>query len=233
MPNTLDILTLQGLDDETTQLQAALADVERHLHGDTALNEARERFAAADGQLSAARQEQRRLDAAIQDLTARIDPEEKRLYSGTVSSAKELTSIQHEIDLLKQQRAKHEDELLEALGRMEAAEGDRAATLHQVEQHEMRRARDVEGLRAEAERLNDAITRAQAKRAAEQMKLDPRTLALYEDLRRRKGGHAVAHIQGNSCSGCRVGLPDAVRRRAMSPVQLAQCPNCERILVVG
>jgi predicted nucleic acid-binding Zn-ribbon protein len=233
LPNTLDILTLQGLDDETTQLQATLADVERHLHGDSALNEARERFASADGQLSAARQEQRRLDAAIQDLTARIDPEEKRLYGGTVSSAKELTTIQHEVELLKEQRAKHEDALLEVLARLEAAEGERADALRQVEQREMRRAQDVEGLRAEADRLNAAITRVQAKRVAEQTKVDTRTLALYEDLRRRKGGHAVARIQGGSCSGCRIALPDAVRRRAMSPAQLAQCPNCERILVVG
>jgi len=44
---------------------------------------------------------------------------------------------------------------------------------------------------------------------------------------------AVAHIQGGMCAGCRVSIPEAIRRRAFAPDQLAQCPNCERILDVG
>lgn len=233
MPNTLDVLTLQSLDDEAAQIETALADVERRLHGDEALNEARRQFATAEEQLADLQKEQRRLDAAIQGLTAKIDPEEKRLYSGSVTSAKELTSIQHEVDILKEQRSKHEDELLDVLSRLETAEQERTQALARVEQHEMRRAGDVETLRQHSSQLNDALTRVRAKRAAQQTKVEPRTLSLYEDLRRRKGGHAVAHVQGTSCSGCRVALPDAVRKRAMSPTQLAQCPNCERILVVG
>jgi predicted nucleic acid-binding Zn-ribbon protein len=57
-------------------------------------------------------------------------------------------------------------------------------------------------------------------------------VALYEDLRRRKGGKVIVRIQGSACGGCRVQLPETVRRRAMS-AQLAQCPNCERILAVA
>ena len=36
-----------------------------------------------------------------------------------------------------------------------------------------------------------------------------------------------------SKAGYRVGIPEAVRKRAFDPDQLAQCPNCERILYVG
>jgi predicted nucleic acid-binding Zn-ribbon protein len=229
----LDILSLQALDDEAATLQASLADVERRLHGDEPLNEARRQFAAADDELATAQKEQRRLDGEVQSLTLRIEPEEKRLYSGTVTNSKELQNIQHELDLLKGQRSKLEDELLEVLGRVEAAEAERARTLGIVEQHELRRAGEMEVLRADSTRLNNALTGLQAKRMGEESKLDARIVALYEDLRRRKGGQAVVRIQGSACSGCRVQLPDAVRRRAMSPSQIAQCPNCERILAVA
>jgi predicted nucleic acid-binding Zn-ribbon protein len=229
----LELVTLQSLDDEAAKLETSLADVERRLRGDEPLNEARRRFAAAEEAMGALQKEQRRLDGEIQNLTAKITPEEKRLYSGTVTNSKELQNIQHEVDLLKTQRSKLEDQDLEVLAKLEAAEEERTSALREVEQHEARRAREVESLRGESSRLNDALTRSQAKRVAQKSAIDGRAVALYEDLRRRKGGQGVVRIQGSACSGCRVQLPDAVRRRAMSPNQLAQCPNCERILVVA
>lgn len=233
MSPVLDLLTLQALDDEAANLQATLADMERRLQGDEPLNEARRQFAEAAESAGALQKEQRRLEGEIQRLNGRIEPEEKRLYSGSVTNAKELQNIQHELDLLKAQRSKLEDEDLEVLSRLEAAEQERARALRAVEAHELRRSQDVEALRRELATLNDALTRVQAKRIAQQSNIEPRMVSLYEDLRRRKGGQGVVRIQGSACTGCRVQLPDAVRRRAMSPTQLAQCPNCERILAVA
>ncbi len=233
MSQVLELITLQALDDEAAALQLTLADVERRLHGDETLNEARRQFADAEESLAALQKEQRRLDGEVQGVTARIEPEEKRLYSGSVTNSKELQNIQHELDLLKAQRSKLEDEDLEVLSRLEAAEQERARAFRAVEQLETRRSDAVRSLLEEAERLNAAITRVQAKRLAQKTGIDPRAVALYEDLRRRKGGQGVVRIQGSACSGCRVQLPDAVRRRAMSSSQLAQCPNCERILAVA
>ena len=233
MSLVLDLLSLQALDDEAATFQAALSDVERRLHGDEALNSARREFAAAEEFLAAAQKEQRTLEVEIQGLNAKIQPEEKRLYGGSVSSPKELRSIQHELELLRQHRSEREDELLEVLSRIESAEQERSRALAGVEANETRRSRDVEALRQESKKLNDSLTRVEARRIGASATLDARTIAVYDDLRRRKGGQAVVRISGQSCSGCRVQLPDTVRRRAMSSTQLAQCPNCERILAVA
>ncbi|MEX1104320.1 MAG: hypothetical protein WED87_08720, partial [Dehalococcoidia bacterium] len=141
MSQVLDLLTLQTLDDEAAALQTALSDAERRLHGDEQLNEARRDFAAADEEVADLRKQQRQLEAEIEGFTAKIEPEEKRLYSGSVLNSKELRNIQHEIDTLRAQRAKREDALLEALSQLEAADEERAAALQSVEQHEARRAR--------------------------------------------------------------------------------------------
>jgi predicted nucleic acid-binding Zn-ribbon protein len=232
LSQVLDLLTLQTLDDEAAALQAALAEAERRLHSDEQLNEARRNFAATDEEVNDLRKQQRQLDAEIQDFNARIEPEEKRLYSGSVTNSKELQNIQHEVDALKAQRAKREDALLEALSQLEGAEGDRTEAQQLMEQHEARRVREVGALETEVARLNEAITRAQAKRMAQAAKVERPVVALYEDLRRRRGGDVIVRIQGSACSGCRVRLPETIRRRAMS-AQLAQCPNCERILAVA
>lgn len=233
MSQVLEILTLQSLDDEAAALRAALADTERRLQGDEELNAARRDLAAVRTRQETARRDQRRLEGEVEALSDKIAADEKKLYDGSIHSPKELTNLQHEVDSLKASRATHEDALIEALDTAEKVNRE-AATAE-------RRARVLEGrwqlqqqeLRHEVLRLGDAIARVDAKRDLQKTRIPPRSLHLYEDLRRRKGGMAVSRLTGGSCGGCRVSVPDGIRRKALAISDIAQCPNCERILSVG
>lgn len=233
MSQVTNIRTLQELDDEAARIRAALDDIERRLQGSEDLERARAAFESIDAELAAARREQRRLDGEISVLNARIQPEEKRLYDGSVRNPKELGNIQHELELLKQQRSKLEDQLIEVMSRIESLESGHAAATAALSRAQASWETEKRSLQDEAARLSAALTGAEAKREAQKLKVTPAALHLYEDVRRRKGGVAVAHIQGSMCTGCRVTIPEAIRRRAFQPDQLAQCPNCERILYVG
>ena len=233
MSQVTNLRTLQELDDEAARIRAALEDVERRLQHSEDLDRARAAFESIDAALTAARREQRRLDGEIGVLTARIQPEEKRLYDGSVRNPKELGNIQHELELLKGQRSKLEDQLLEVMSRIESLEAGHAAATNELSHMQARWEAEKRSLEDDAARLSGALTRAEAKREAQKLKVSPAALHLYEDVRRRRGGVAVVHIQGSMCTGCRVTIPEAIRRRAFQPDQLAQCPNCERILYVG
>ncbi|OAI44492.1 hypothetical protein AYO38_02200 [bacterium SCGC AG-212-C10] len=233
MTQVQDILTLQGLDDEAAALRAALSDVEQRLRGDEDLDAARRELAEAESRLAEFQREQRRCDAAIADHNAKIGPDEKRLYDGSIKNPKELASLQHEIEYLRAARGKHEDELLEIMARLEVADRERTRLRTLVAQMEKRWEVRQQELRLETVRLGDAIGRADQKRNAHKPAIPPRSLQLYEDLRRKKGGLAVARLQAGNCTGCRVQVPDAVRKKVFSPAQLAQCPQCERILYAG
>ena len=228
-----DIRTLQEIDDEAAALRAALEDVERRLRGSEELNEARREAAAVDSEMADVRRAQRRIEGEVEGLTAKIEPEEKRLYDGSVRNPKELTSIQHELEALKQQRSKLEDQLLEVMTNLDRIERDHGNTFRKLSQEEARWEKDQGDLKHEAVRLNDLITRADARREAQKLKVTPRNLQVYEEVRRRRGGVAVARVSGGTCGGCRVGIPESVRRQAFAADRLAQCPNCERILYVG
>lgn len=233
MSHVADILTLQTLDDEAAALRAALADIEQRLRGDAELDEARRELAEADARLASLQKDQRRVEGAIEDLNAKIIPGEKKLYDGSIHSPKELTSLQHELETLKALRVRHEDELLETMSALETADRERQAARTTVARLEKRWEQQQQELRIDAARINDAIARVDQKRNLHKPTIPPRSLALYEELRRRKGGLAVARLKGGTCTGCRVTVPDAVRKRVFSPVQLAQCPNCERLLYAG
>lgn len=228
-----ELVTLQAYDDEAAALRAALSDVEHRLRGDAELDEARRLLLAAEQTKSAVAREQRKLEDEIETLTGRIEPEEKRLYDGSVRAPKELQNIQHELELLTASRTKLEDALVDVLDRAESAERERLSAARQAADLEARWERHSEDLRTEARRLTTAVARAEARREAQKEKVQPRALQTYENLRQRKGGAAVARIKSGICGGCRIGIPDAVRTRAIHGAVLAQCPSCERILYVG
>jgi predicted nucleic acid-binding Zn-ribbon protein len=228
-----ELVALQAVDDEAAALQAALADVERQLRGNPELDSARRELASAEAELAEVLRQQRRIDGEIEGLTARIEPEEKRLYDGSVKNPKELGNIQHEIDLLKERRSHFEDELLDVLARLEVAERSRAAAAKSVAKLEAGWEHQQQELRHEVRRLSDSLALTERRRAVQQGKVGARSLSVYEAVRKKRGGGAVARIQGGACGGCRITIPDALRRRAFSSELLAQCPNCERILYIG
>jgi predicted nucleic acid-binding Zn-ribbon protein len=228
-----EIVTLQTIDDEATAYRAALEDVERRLRGNEELDAARRELAVTDSALMAVRREQKALEAQIEGLTAKIEPEEARLYSGAVTSPKELSGIQHELESLKQRRAGFEEQLLDVFSRVEIAERERGLSAKAVTRLDAIWERDQQDLRRESKRLGELIARVQRKREEQQLRLTPRSLQVYEDVRRRKGGMAIAQMRGGVCSGCRIMIPEGLRKRALDSDFPAQCPNCERILSMG
>ena len=228
-----EIVTLQAIDDEAAAYHAALEDVERRLRGNDELDAARRELAVTAAAHAAAQKEQRTLEAEIEGLTAKIEPEEQRLYSGSVTSPKELRSIQHELDTLKERRSGFEEQLLNLFSRVEVAERERARSAKAVAQLEAIWERDQQDLRRESKRLGDLIARVQRRRDEQKARLAPRSLHVYEDVRRRKGGLAIVQVRGGVCSGCRIMIPEGLRKRAWTSDVPAQCPNCERILSMG
>lgn len=230
MSHVAELVVLQEIDAEGAAARAALASVEARLLGDDELDEARRTLITVEAERAAILSSQRKLEAEVERLNDRIAPEEKRLYDGSVRNPKELTGIQHELELLKTTRGHHEDALVEVLDRAEAVDRQHSDAQRSVAALEERWSHAQEELRLEARRLADAITRIDQRREAQKAKVPPRLLATYEDLRARKGGTAVARVRGNTCSGCRISIPDALRSRALAGVVVAQCPSCERIL---
>jgi len=233
MSQVSDIQSLQEIDDQGATHRAALQSIESKLRGDAELDEARRRLAAADIELAPVKKDQVRVDGQLKMLTSKIESEEKRLYSGTVTNAKELQNIQHEVDSLKEQRLRLEDQLLDVELRLDSATREQTTAAQDVAAREKARSADVEGWTREVQALNDSIAGSDARREAQKLKLAPRSLAVYEDVRRRRGGMAVARVQGSTCGACRIQMPDSVRKKVFNSDVLAQCPNCERILYLG
>lgn len=233
MSQVLELLTLQEIDDEAAALMATLEAVRARLRGNPELEDAGRRLQYVNQRLKSIRARQRRTEAQIEDLNARIAPEEKRLYDGSIHVPRELESLQKELAFLVSGREKLEEELLRELTEVEDLEGQRKAAEHRIVELEGDWNARRDELQAEAGRLEEKLREIGERRDFQRGQLKQSPLSLYEDLRRRKGGVAVAPIRAGACSACRVALPGAMRSRLMASDAIVQCPNCERILSVG
>lgn len=175
--------------------------------------------------------EQRRLEADVDTVQARAGRDEARLQSGGLP-ARELESLQHEIATLARRQSALEDDLLDVMERVEAAEA-------QLE-HARSRHAAVLAERAELEAARDAafaeIDAARAQRGPEReavaQELPADLLALYERAR-AQGGAGAAMLRQRRCEGCHIELSGselaAVRNAA--PDEVVRCDNCRAILV--
>ncbi|MFQ5473512.1 MAG: zinc ribbon domain-containing protein, partial [Dehalococcoidia bacterium] len=91
---------------------------------------------------------------------------------------------------------------------------------------------DQKRLKAEKADLEPEIERLRAARESESAGLDRAALALYQALRERRAGTAVAIVERSMCGGCRITLPTSILKKARAGNELVQCVSCERMLVV-
>jgi uncharacterized protein len=154
------------------------------------------------------------------------------MLSGAVP-AKELESLQHEVETLTRRQSDLEDTELEVMERREDAEARAGEVRAEVEQvtsarSEAEQARDKAFAEIDAEAAADTEARAVL---ADGLPAD--LMALYEKVRAASGGVGAAMLRQRRCEGCRLELMGAELRAAQAapPDEVLRCENCRRILV--
>lgn len=177
--------------------------------------------------------EQKRLEDEVALVEAKRQETDARLYSGTVTSPRELQSLQDEVGALSRRQESLEDELLEVMSAIEPLD-DTIAALDAEEAALSARRAEAERALAKAEETIDAeLEDVAAERSATVSALPAETVADYETKRRQLGGVAVARLAGASCGGCHLTLSavEIDRIKRLPPDVPAICEECGRMLV--
>lgn len=187
--------------------------------------------------LEAERDELLKAQKRIEDDVALVEAKGKEvndnLYSGSVTSPKELQALQDEIEAMRRRQGQLEDQILELMERLEpVTEGLGAARDEAVSSTAAVEASAVRLTTAEAE-VEVELADATAARAASASGIAAEVLEDYETLRGQLGGIAVARLEAGVCSGCNLGLSavEVDRIRGLSPDETVHCEECGRLLV--
>jgi len=223
---------LQEIDLDLESKVERLSQVERQLSHNEALARAEEELENKRQQLAELEKKQKAAEYATDDVVAKAKPFREKLYGGSVKNPKELASLEHQVEQLKSQIKRQEDTTLEIMAQVEAMQEEIAVQAGNVERLEEEWQKKREELLAEQAGLTSAIDTARNKREETVATIERPHLELYESVRVRKRGYAVARIEQGRCQGCRITLSMSEVTRARVG-GLVQCDSCSRILYLG
>ncbi len=223
---------LQTIDLEIRSKKRRLEEVEAGLGESEELHQARRALQQAEDELHRWRTLLRDLELETKSLTAKISGVEAILYGGRVTNPKELASLQNEVSYLKRRKNELEDKQLEAMVKVEEREAEVDSKKAGLAQIYAEWNRTQERLTGEQNELKERLTHLRKERAQLERTIGAEDLALYGELCHRKGGLAVALLQGGVCQACRVALPTSQVQQARLENSLNFCSSCQRILYV-
>ena len=147
-----------------------------------------------------------------------------------IRNDKELGLAKREVDLLKEETANLETELVAVMEEGEAS----AAKLQGLESELARLTaeRDAEStaLREKQNRLAAEIERERATRTELVEGVDGDLRRKYEMIFSRRGGVAVVEVRGGTCQGCRMRVPPQLFNEIQRNQNVILCPSCQRML---
>jgi predicted nucleic acid-binding Zn-ribbon protein len=231
---TDDLLELQRLDTTADQLARRRAETPERtaaVEATAALEEHRRRRAAAvsrDQELELA------IDALERDgeqLTAQRNRLEAQLK--TVVAPRAAEALMHELEVLGERRDALDDQELAALDEQSQLADEIAGLEAGLPEVALNAHAASAALAAVEAEIDGELAAIGAAREALVARLPGAETERYERLRTRHAGVAVSRLEGNRCGGCHLDLSTAelAEVRAVGPGELADCPQCGRLLV--
>ncbi len=226
-----DLFALQETDIALDSTVTRLEETENQLGETNEITSARVWLEEATEYMRQLKSSQSDLEFEADEVRAKVGTVEVKLYGGEITDSRELTDFDADLQSLKSNLRTREDALLASLEQTEDGEAAMAQIQAALADIEARWNASQAHLQAEKVELEPEIDRLRAKRDEQAAATDRAWLSLYDILRDRRDGFAVATVERSMCQGCRITLPRNIIQKARNPGELVQCVSCERILV--
>jgi predicted nucleic acid-binding Zn-ribbon protein len=224
------LIDLQTLDTRIAGLEREVARLPKEIDAiHASLNEATAALESAKSRLDATRKNIRAKEKDLDVSAAKRTKADARLYE--VKTNKEYSAVLAEIEQIKQEKSRVEEEILALmeLGERLAADiRDAGAQL---------KARETEGRAQEAvvrqklAAVEAELAEVRAERTSLARQVAPHLLAEYEKLLKARGGLALAQaLPSQICAGCRMAIRPQAILEVRSQDHLLTCESCGRYL---
>lgn len=235
----MKLIELQDVDVKLDQLQHKLKNLpESQTVADleSRYSDLEIQVGTAQAKVSDTGRDVKKAEAAVEQVQARIQKDQDLLNSGSVTVAKQLEDLQHEVGSLERRQSNLEDEQLEVMQAAEEAEQAAASVTESAARvaANLADARDKEA-KAQAE-LNQKVAVANRDRTEISDEIGVSDIGkLYTKLRTDHGGVVAAMLKGGRCGACNLELApvDLKGLKESDEDEVHRCDECRSILVVG
>lgn len=230
MSAALGLFRLQQVDRKLDQSKARITAIREIMDNDTELQAALREVELAGEKQKIAKALLRESEALVKAQEIKIEQAESSLYGGSIHNPKELQDLQNEVASLKRYLGTLEERELEAMLDVDGTLEDLKAAEAALVELQSRRGDHHKQLIEEQSTLMRNVERLQSERQAVVSDLALQSIEVYEGLRSRRRGIAVAEVSDGACTACGTTLTPALQQSARSTSQVAYCPSCGRIL---
>lgn len=224
------LINLQAIDSRIAALEADAARLPKEIAAvHAAVEDAKKQVDQAKVRLDAARKDQRAKEKDLEVVQGKRSKTEARLYE--VKTNKEYSAVLIEIEDIKQEKARMEEEVLVLMEAQERLAGEIREAESRYKQREAegrsQEATAREQLRAVETDL--AAVRSERKELAGQ--LPASVLGDYDRILRARGGVALAPVaKPNFCGACRMTITPQRLQELRAQSSLIPCESCGRYL---
>ena len=223
------LIALQQFDSAAQNAQRRLAEEpERQKALDARLDAAHRQVASAKERLTDNQSARRGLEKDVAIHQGRLSKFRDQLMA--VKTNREYQAIQKEIEVAQAEIKAMEEKLLERMleaddltAEVKSAEAGLAAEQKVVDA-------DRRTLSAELSELKGSLEHITKERAELVVAFDPKILAMFELVSRRRNGVAIAEARDGICTICHVRLRPQIFNTVRRNEQIVQCDSCQRIL---
>jgi predicted nucleic acid-binding Zn-ribbon protein len=223
------VLRLQSLDSRISDLEKEVAALPKHIAEiEKALDIHQRRLEADRAALVANQKERKKLEGDIQLQEQKISKLRDQTLQAKTND--QYRAFQHEVEYCQTEIRKAEDRILDLMGESEPLEANvkkaEAALKAEREEVEVEKKKAREQTAADQEQL--AGLRRDRTEVAQQI---PASLnKLYEKVRRKWHGAALAEVQESRCTGCFIILRPQHFQDLRGSDKVMTCESCGRIL---
>lgn len=229
-PQLLTLIDLQAFDTRIAALEADAARLPRQIEAlHAALADAKTTLDALKTKAEATKKDLRTKEKDLDVVTAKRAKAEARLWE--VKNNTEYSAVLAEIEAIKQEKGKGEEEILGLMELQEKLAVDVREAEAQFKKREEDARQDEAVLLKKLEGVQSELAVLRGERDSRARELPRGLLADYEKILKARGGVAVVGVTTTAiCGGCRVSIrPQAIQelKAARSPMI---CESCGRYL---
>ncbi len=224
------VLHLQEIDQRLDEIRERRQEIQAILGDDEAVKAARAEAASLAEAADEARKAQEEAEFELDRAQRQRRINQRRLYSGDITNARELQDLQAESESLQRRVSMLEDRVLEAMMLREEADEAAQAATERLQILLDARAQQHADLQAEREALDAEAASLREAREAIRAQLPDSILTSYDYLWARTDGLPVAQLHRGICSVCGLEVLKPIQQKVQRGEE-AYCDSCRRLIV--
>jgi predicted nucleic acid-binding Zn-ribbon protein len=224
------LIELQALDTRIGGLEAEASKLPRDIEAVRARTaEAKKQVDAAKASLDTARKETRAKEKDLEDNQVKRQKFEGQLYQ--VKTNKEYSAVLTEIEEVKQQKSRIEEEILTLMERQERLAGEIKDAEGRLKTAEAEGATAEKSLRERLAAVEAELGGVKGERSGASRGLPANLLADYDRLLRARAGLAIVPVlKPNLCGACRMTVTPQRLQELRAQNALLACESCGRYI---